>query len=116
MTPSNPYLVRAIHQWLSDNDDIPYILVDTNQPGVVVPKDYIENGHIVLNISYDATKSLHIGNKKLSFETRFSGISYSLQIPISSIIKIYGVNSKEGLDLPPIYEPEVYKKPNLKLV
>lgn len=116
MTPSNPYLVRAIHQWLSDNDDIPHILVDTNKPGVVVPKEYIENDLIVLNISYGATKSLQIANEMLSFETRFSGKSHSLQIPISSIKNIYGLNSKEGLELPPIEEPEVSKTPNLKLV
>lgn len=74
MTPSRPYLMRALNEWILDNECTPYVLVDASLPGVQVPEDYVNNGQIVLNISPGAVKTLHIDGNGLSFNARFGGV------------------------------------------
>lgn len=101
MTPSKPYLVRAIYEWIVDNNLTPYIGVDVEIPNTVVPKEYIQDGRIVLDISPTATNNLIISNDSLECSARFSGISYNLYIPITAIMIIYAQENDRGMAFPP---------------
>jgi len=74
LTPSKPYVVRAIYDWIVDNNCTPHVLVDADVEGVVVPVDYVNEGQIVLNISPTAVVSLHLGNDVIAFSGRFGGV------------------------------------------
>ena len=92
-----PYLLRALHEWMSDSGLTPHILVDASGPGVEVPPQHIENGKIVLNISYSATRNLELGNDQISFDTRFAGVTHDIFVPVPSVLGIYARESGEGL-------------------
>lgn len=91
-----PYLIRAIYEWISDNDLTPQILVDATKFGVIVPKEHIKNGQIVLNISEKATGALVISNEIIEFFARFSGISRKITIPIGAVLGIYARENGAG--------------------
>ena len=97
MTSNRPYLIRAIYEWLADNDDIPYVVVDATVPGVRVPADYVNNGQIVLNIAFETVKDLVLGNQDLQFFARFKGESHHIVIPVHAVKAIYGKNSGKGM-------------------
>lgn len=97
MTPSRPYLVRALHEWLVDNDCTPYLLVDATLQGVIVPEDYITNGQIILNISPSAVKDLFVDNKGLSFNARFGGVPMAVFVPTVAILAIYAKENGQGM-------------------
>ncbi|MEZ5673414.1 MAG: ClpXP protease specificity-enhancing factor SspB, partial [Thiotrichaceae bacterium] len=78
MIPMRPYLLRAIHEWLLDNNFTPYLLVNAQDEAVAVPREYVKEGQIVLNLSPTAIRSLHIDNEWLSFHARFSGKSQEI--------------------------------------
>ncbi|MGC8731626.1 MAG: stringent starvation protein B, partial [Halothiobacillaceae bacterium] len=73
MTSSRPYLLRALYEWIVDNDHIPYIVVDARQPGVVVPPEHVKDGQITLNIAPHAVQGLSLGNAEVRFSARFGG-------------------------------------------
>jgi len=97
MTSSRPYLIRAIYEWISDNQLTPYLLVDTSVEGVEVPPAYVENNKIILNISQMAAQGLHLGNDSVSFSARFSGRPMSLQIPTRAVLAIYSKENGQGM-------------------
>lgn len=97
MTPSRPYLVRALHEWLVDNDCTPYLLVDATLQGVIVPEDYITNGQIILNISPSAVKDLFVDDKGLSFNARFGGVPMAVFVPTVAILAIYAKENGQGM-------------------
>jgi stringent starvation protein B len=97
MTPSRPYLMRALNEWILENDCTPYVLVDAGMPGVQVPEDYIDNGQIVLNISMSAVKSLLIDDDGLSFNARFGGVPIDLYVPMVAILAIYAKETGQGM-------------------
>jgi len=97
MTPSRPYLMRALNEWILENDCTPYVLVDAGMPGVQVPEDYIDNGQIVLNISMSAVKSLLIDDDGLSFNARFGGVPIDLYVPMVAILAIYAKENGQGM-------------------
>ncbi len=97
MTPSRPYLLRAIREWIQDNGLTPYILVQASYPGTVVPEPYIENDRIVLNLSSQATAAYQLDNDWLFFEARFSGRSMDVQVPVAAILAIYARENGEGM-------------------
>ena len=70
MTSSRPYLIRALYEWIVDNGFTPYMLVDTSLDMVEVPRAFVENGRIILNISPEATHSLVLGNEAVTFNAR----------------------------------------------
>src|SRR5690554_7092018 len=78
MTPSKPYLMRALYEWIVDNECTPYMLVDTTNPGVRVPDGFADEGQMVLNLSPAATRHLIMNNEIVSFEARFSGMPHQL--------------------------------------
>ena len=97
MTPSRPYLMRALNEWILENDCTPYVLVDAGMPGVQVPEDYVDNGQIVLNISMSAVKSLLIDDDGLSFNARFGGVPIDLYVPMVAILAIYAKETGQGM-------------------
>jgi stringent starvation protein B len=100
MTSAKPYLLRAIYEWLQDNNQTIYIAVDTSFPNVVVPQEYIRDNNIVLDISPMAMKNLLIGNEILEGKARFGEASRELYIPIPAINAIYSHETQQGMAFP----------------
>ena len=96
-----PYLLRAMHQWMTDSGLTPHVLVDAGVTGVDVPKEFVREGRIVLNVGYDATRNLDISNDWISFQARFGGVPRSLRVPVIAVHSIYARESGEGLVFPP---------------
>ena len=97
MNSSRPYLLRAFYEWIVDNHSTPYIVVNADMPGVYVPRDYVENGRIVLNVSPEAVKALFIRNDHVEFNARFAGIPYDIYVPIKCISAIYAKENGRGM-------------------
>lgn len=100
MTSQKPYLIRAIYEWLVDNELTPYLLVSTTFEGVQVPAEYIHDDKIVLNIAPDAVRNFLTDNDWISFSARFSGKSMELFVPIAAVQAIYGKENNEGMFFP----------------
>lgn len=97
MTPSRPYLIRAINEWILDNSLTPYLLVDAQVPEVDVPERYVDNGKIVLNINPRAINGLEISNQEITFSARFGGTPVSIYIPVSAVLAIYAQENGRGM-------------------
>lgn len=97
MTPNRPYLLRAIYDWISDNDLTPYVLVDATFEGVSVPPQAVRNGQVVLNLTMQAVVNLDLGNDRVSFSARFSGVSQSVNFPIAAVQAIYAQENGQGM-------------------
>ena len=93
---SKPYLIRAIHEWCSDSNYTAYlsVRVDANTR---VPLEYVKNGEIVLNVSYDATHRLTIGNDLIQFTARFNGVSRECSIPVDAVLGIFARENGQGM-------------------
>lgn len=100
MTSNRPYLLRAIYDWITDNNLTPYILVDATRGGVRVPPQVIKNGQVVLNLAMRAVASLDLGNEWISFQARFSGVSQSILIPVSAVLALYAQENGQGMMFP----------------
>lgn len=100
MTSSKPYLVRALYEWILDNDTTPYILVDTGSDQVVVPRGIASDGKVVLNLAPAAIENLEMTNEHVSFAARFNGVSEHIHCPISSLLAIYARENGEGMMFP----------------
>ncbi len=106
-TPSTrPYLVRALHEWCTENGFSPYMAVYVDE-SVQVPSEYVVNGEIVLNVSYDATSGLQLGNDYITFKARFGGIPRDVMIPSSHVLAIYAKENGQGMGFPPPDQPAV---------
>ncbi|HEX2825230.1 MAG TPA: ClpXP protease specificity-enhancing factor [Burkholderiales bacterium] len=101
---SKPYLIRAIHEWCSDSNYTPYlsVRVDANTR---VPMEYVKNGEIVLNVSYDATHRLTIGNDLIQFTARFNGVSRECSIPVDAVLGIFARENGQGMFFQPDETP-----------
>ncbi len=100
MTSNRPYLLRAIYDWISDNGLTPYVLVDAAQPGVKVPTHVIKNGQVVLNLAMRAVANLDLGNERISFQARFSGVSQAISIPVAAVLALYAQENGQGMMFP----------------
>lgn len=126
MTPNRPYLIRAIWQWITDNGLTPYILVDAGAEQVQIPRQFVEDGRIVLNISASAVLDLNMENEFVSFNARFGGAAMDVFVPVSSVLGIYAKENGKGMLFPESEaeptppEPETPApgptRPSLKLV
>ena len=96
---STPYLIRAIHEWCSDSGYTPFLSVQVNAQ-TRVPAEHVKNGEIVLNLSYDATHRLTIGNEVIQFSARFNGVSRECSVPIEAVIGIFAKENGQGLFFP----------------
>jgi stringent starvation protein B len=98
-TSTRPYLIRALYEWCTDNGFTPYVAVLVDDT-VQVPREYVKNGEIVLNISYDATSSLKLGNDFIEFKARFAGTAREIMVPVSRVIAIYARENGQGMAFP----------------
>ena len=92
-----PYLLRAMHEWMTDNSLTPHIVIDVAAAQTSLPVEYAKDGKLVVNVSYSATQNLFIGNESASFDARFGGVSRHLEVPISAILGIYARESGQGM-------------------
>lgn len=93
---TKPYLLRAMYEWCTDNGYTPYIAVKVFGQ-VRVPMEFVQNGDIVLNISFNATSGLHMDNEAISFKARFGGTSRDVYIPIGAVAAIYAGENNQGM-------------------
>ena len=100
-TSTRPYLIRAIHEWCTDNGFTPYLAVKVDR-SVQVPREYVNGGEIVLNVSYDATGSLQLGNEYIEFKARFGGRPHDIMVPVERVQAIYARETGQGMSFPVI--------------
>jgi stringent starvation protein B len=98
-TSTRPYLIRALYEWCTDNGYTPFIAVLVDET-VRVPNEYVKDGEIVLNISFDATSSLSLGNDYIEFKGRFGGVARDILVPISHVLAIYARENGQGMAFP----------------
>lgn len=131
MTSSQPYLIRAIYDWIIDNGFTPYLLVNAENDYAMIPREYVEDGKIVLNINPSAISDLQLGNDYIMFNARFSGKAMEVSVPVVSVLAIYARENGQGMmfdenpeDTPPTppsddtppEKPKKSQKPKLKVV
>lgn len=123
LTSSQPYLLRAIYEWIVDNELTPYVLVDASNDDVQVPTQYVENGKIVLNIAPRAVSNLELGNEQVLFNARFAGKPMQVMFPMQAVLAIYAKENGQGMVFnegsgpgDPEPDPDKPKKPDLRLV
>lgn len=104
MTSNKPYFVRAIYDWIVDNELTPYLLVDAEHPNVEVPQEYVNAGRIILNISPRACRGLHIENDKIVFTARFSGQTFQIFVEPNAVLAIYAKENGRGMEFGPEYD------------
>lgn len=96
MSPQRPYLLRALYDWLLDNDCTPHLVVDAVQPYVDVPQEHVKDGQIVLNIHPAALTNFTMDLEHVSFEARFGGVPRRIYLPMAAIIAIYARENGAG--------------------
>jgi stringent starvation protein B len=124
-----PYLLRAMHQWMTDSGFTPHVIVNADAADAQLPRAYARDGKIVLNLSYTATDALEIGNDWVGFEARFSGVVQHVRFPVSAVLGVYARETGEGMvfseqdgdppeppGAPPPPPEETPRRPQLKIV
>jgi stringent starvation protein B len=106
MTSSRPYLIRAIYEWVVDNAQTPYLLVDAEDENVQVPREYVQDGRIVLNVSPGAVAGLDLGNDYVSFNARFGGSPREVLVPVHRVMAVYSRENGQGMMFAEEDEPE----------
>ncbi|KAB2875846.1 MAG: ClpXP protease specificity-enhancing factor [Burkholderiaceae bacterium] len=96
---TRPYLIRALHDWCTDNGFTPYVAVFVDR-GVQVPMEYVKNHEIVLNIGFEATSGLRLGNETIEFKARFGGVARDIVVPIDHVVAIYARENGQGMAFP----------------
>ncbi|BAU58526.1 ClpXP protease specificity-enhancing factor [Halorhodospira halochloris] len=97
MNSSRPYLVRAIYEWIADNDKTPYLLVDASRSDIDAPTEYAEDGRLVLNVSPRAVQGLNMGNDVIRFSARFGGVARGVTIPVGAVMAVYARENGQGM-------------------
>jgi stringent starvation protein B len=86
-----------MHEWMTDNGQTPHVVVDAGVDGVVVPRQYVRDGKIVLNVSYGATSGLLMKNDVISFSARFGGTPFEIRIPVGAVLGVYARETGQGM-------------------
>jgi len=97
---TRPYLIRALHEWCTDNGFTPYIAVHVDRT-VQVPLEYVSNNEIVLNVGFEATSNLDLGNEQIQFKARFGGVAREIIVPVDHVVAIYARENGQGMAFPP---------------
>ena len=105
-SPTRPYLIRALYEWCTDNGLTPFIAVLVDE-SVRVPYEYVKDGEIVLNISFDATSSLTMGNEFIEFKGRFGGVARDIFVPVGRVVAIYARENGQGMAFPMLARPTI---------
>ena len=92
-----PYLLRAMHEWMVDCGYTPHLIVDAQPEGVQVPREFVKDGRIVLNVSASATQALMIGPDTVEFNARFGGTSRHIRVPVAAVLGIYARETGQGM-------------------
>lgn len=128
MTSNKPYLIRAMYDWIVNNEQTPYLLVNAEYPGVEVPQEHVNGGRIVLNISPGACRGLHLENDRIIFTARFSGVATQIFLSPEAVLAIYSKENGRGMEFGAEYDGQPpsppassasekkVRKPALKLV
>ncbi len=122
-----PYLLRAMHEWMTDCGHTPHVIVDAERAGSEVPTAYVKDGKIVLNLSSSATQRLRLGNEEVEFDARFAGVVHHVRFPINAVLGIYARETGEGMVFSeqdmgpeppsrPTADEDKPKRPQLKVV
>ncbi len=101
---TRPYLIRALHDWCTDNGYTPYLAVHVDA-SVQVPAEFVKNQEIVLNASFEATSGLDLGNEEIRFKARFGGVPREIVVPVDHVIAIYARENGQGMAFPAPTEP-----------
>ncbi|KTC96517.1 stringent starvation protein B [Legionella geestiana] len=104
MTSAKPHLVRAMYDWIVDNALTPYLVVNATWPGVQVPEEHVIDGRIILNISPQACRGLHLENDKIIFTARFSGMTTQIFVPPAAVLAIYAKENGRGMEFGEEYD------------
>jgi stringent starvation protein B len=104
ISSTRPYLIRALHEWCADNGFTPYLAVSVDD-GVQVPREFVKNGEIVLNVSLDATSNLRLGNDFIEFKARFGGVPRDIVVPVGRVLAIYARENGQGMAFPGVEAP-----------
>lgn len=107
VTPTRPYLVRAIYDWIQDNQLTPYLVVNADEANVSVPRQHVKDGQIVLNIAAHAVHQLHIDQDAIQFNARFGGVSQLVYAPMRAVMGLYARENGQGL----FFDPNEYGAP-----
>ncbi len=102
MTSLRPYLIRSLYEWILENGLTPYLLVDAGYRNTVIPKQFVQDGRIVLNVRPEAVQNLILGNSEIAFNARFGGVSMQVEIPVAAVLAIYAQENGKGM----IFEDE----------
>ena len=113
-TATRPYLLRALHEWCTDNGYTPYVVVVVDET-VQVPMEFVKNGEIVLNVSYDATSGMTLGNDYIEFKARFGGVPREIIVPVSRVMAIYARENGQGMSFPMAQTPSHQASPVTQL-
>lgn len=126
MTSRRPYIVRALYEWILENDCTPYVLVNAMADDVKVPLQYVKNGQIILNISPVAVLELLLSNEAIQFNGRFGGVPMDVYVPMSAVMGIYAKENGQGMIFdyeeseptpePPDNKPSSPARPSLKII
>jgi len=92
-----PYLLRAMHEWITDSQHTPHIVVDATLQNVEVPRQYVQGGRIILNVSHSATSGLRLANDAVSFRARFGAVTYNVNVPVAAVLGIYARETGQGM-------------------
>ena len=98
-TSTRPYLIRALHDWCTDNGFTPYVAVYVDA-SVQVPMEYVKNHEIVLNVGFEATTGLKLGNEFIEFKARFGGVARDIVVPVDHVVAIYARENGQGMAFP----------------
>lgn len=96
MKSTKPYLIRAIHEWCADQGFTPYLAVKVDAT-TRVPREFVKDGEIVLNVGIEATHQLQLGNEEITFQARFGGKAFPVVVPIERVAAIYASENGEGM-------------------
>ena len=106
MSSNRPYLLRALHEWISDNGLTPYVMVDAGKPGVRVPPQAVRDGRVVLNLAARAVAQLELGNDNIRCMARFGGVSQPVVLPLDAVLAIYAQENGQGMMFPEVEQAD----------
>lgn len=117
LTSRRPYLIRALYDWVLDNDLTPHLLVAADAPGVDVPRQFVtDDGKITINVSPTAVRGLALENQLISFSARFSGANYNVAVPPGAVLALYARENGEGMLFGEVEETETASEETIAAV
>lgn len=114
MTSNRPYLIRAMYEWMVDNEWTPHMQVDANYPGIAIPEQFVQDGVIVFNVAPEAVRALTMHNDGFGFSARFQGIEQKVHFPPEAVLAIFARENGQGMPFPKEPYPDELTEPSTK--